>query len=203
MKKVKKIFSRIMTVFSAVIFLFGLFVFVSVLSASAGKVPNVLGYSFLQVQSGSMEPEFHVGTIVITKKVDPAELKVGDIISFYSVEKDIRGKVNSHRIAEITTNMVGTPEFVTKGDANPCNDQSTVSPVNLIGKVVYNLGTVSGSMLSVLRNPKVIFIFIVLPLLFITVGEAFNLATLIYESKEEKKEEKNGDKEDDGQSEKK
>ena len=199
MKKAKKIFSRIMTVFSAVIFLFGLFIFVSVLNASAGKVPSVLGYSFLQVQSGSMEPEFNVGTIVVTKKVDPTELKVGDIISFYSVEADIRGKVNSHRIVKITSNMVGTPEFVTRGDANPCNDQSTVSPVNLIGKVVYNVGTVSGSVLSVLRNPKVIFIFIVLPLLFITIGEAVNLATLIYESKEEK----NGDKEDDGQPEKK
>ena len=199
MKKAKKIFSRIMTVISAVIFLFGLFIFVSVLNASAGKVPSVLGYSFLQVQSGSMEPEFHVGTIVVTKKVDPNELRVGDIISFYSVEKDIRGKVNSHRIVEITSNMVGAPEFVTKGDANPNNDQSTVSTVKLIGKVVYNLGTVSGSVLSVLRNPNVIFVFIVLPLLFITIGEAVNLATLIYESKEEK----HGNKEDDGQSDKK
>ena len=34
-----------------------------------------------------------------------------------------------------------------------------------------------------LRNPKIIFIFIVLPLIFITLGEAVNLAKLIAEYK--------------------
>ena len=37
--------------------------------------------------------------------------------------------------------------------------------------------------MDVLRNPKIIFIFIVLPLIFITLGEAVNLAKLIAEYK--------------------
>lgn len=189
MKKAKNIFSRVLAVLSVVIFLFGLFIFVSVLNASAGKVPSVLGYSFLQVQTGSMEPEFPIGTIIVAKKVDTKDLEVGDIISFYSTEKDIQGKVNSHRIVKIEKNMGGAPVFTTKGDANDSEDQLRVSSVSVIGKVVYNLGTVSGSVLSVLRNPKVIFFFIVLPLIFITFGEAVNLVTLVVNSKEEKEEE--------------
>ena len=188
MKKAKEIFTRIMTVLSVVIFLFGLFIFVSVLSASAGKVPTVFGYSFLQVKSGSMEPEFPIGTIVITKKTDTKELKVGDIISFYATDKDIYGQVNTHRIVEITTNMGGAPVFVTKGDANDSVDETMVSSVSVVGKVVYNVGTVSGSVISVLKNPKVIFFFIVLPLIFITFGEAVNLVTLVMKSKEEQEE---------------
>lgn len=188
MKKAKSIFSKIMTAVSAIMFLFGLFVFVSVLNASAGKVPSVLGYSFLQVQTGSMEPEFHVGSIVIAKKVNPEELEVGDVISFYSMADDINGKVNTHRIVELSANMAGGRRFITKGDANTANDPDDVSPVNVIGKVVYNIGSVGGSVLSVLKNPNVILIFIVLPLIFITFGEAVNLVTLIVESKEEKDE---------------
>jgi hypothetical protein len=55
--------------------------------------------------------------------------------------------------------------------------------VDLIGKVILNVGTVGSSALDVLRNPKIIFIFIVLPLIFITLGEAVNLAKLIAEYK--------------------
>ena len=189
MKRAKTVFSKILAVLSVLIFLFGLFIFVSVLNASAGKVPDIFGYSFLQVQTGSMEPEFPIGTVVVAKKVDAKELEVGDVISFYSTEKDIVGRVNTHRIVKVTSNMVGTLNFITKGDANGYEDSEPVSEINVIGKVVYNIGTVSGSVLSVLKNPKVIFFFIVLPLIFITFGEAVNLVTLIVNSKEEQEEE--------------
>lgn len=191
MIKAKNFFTRLLSILSVLIFLFGLFIFISVLNASAGKVPSVFGYSFLQIQTGSMEPEFPVGSVVIAKKVDPKEIKTGDVISFYSSEADIAGRVNTHRVVQITLNMSGFPVFTTKGDANPADDPRTVSSIRLVGKVVYNLGTVSGSVISVLKNPNVILVFIVIPLLLITFGEAINLAKLIVESKEEKKKEKN------------
>lgn len=188
-KKAKNIISRILTGLSVVIFIFGFIIFISVMSASAGKVPSVLGYSFLQVRTGSMTPEYPIGTVIITKKVDIFSLKVGDVISFYSTAKDIKGQVNTHRIVDVTKNMTGYPVFTTKGDANDFEDPEKVSSINVVGKVVYNVGTVSGSLISVLSNPKVIFFFIVLPLVFITFGEAINLVTLVVKSKEEQKEE--------------
>lgn len=183
MKKAGKIFSRVMAVLSALIFIIGLTVFVSVLNASAGKAPSVLGFSVLQVQTGSMEPEIPVGGIVITFKVKPDSLKVGDVISFYSNDTTISGKVNTHRIVEIKDSDSGEKIFKTKGDANDAVDEAAVYQIDLIGKVIVNIGTVGSSVLSVLRNPKIILIFIVIPLIFITMGEAVNLAKLIAEYK--------------------
>lgn len=183
MKKAGKIFSRIMAVLSALIFILGFTVFVSVLSAFAGKAPSVLGFSVFQVQTGSMEPEIPVGGIVIVHKTKPSSLKVGDVISFYSNDMTISGQINTHRIVEIKDSDSGEKIFRTKGDANDSVDTAAVFEVDLIGKVILNVGTVGSSALDVLRNPKIIFIFIVLPLIFITLGEAVNLAKLIAEYK--------------------
>lgn len=183
MKKAGKFFSRIMAVLSALIFILGFTVFVSVLSASAGKAPSVLGFSVFQVQTGSMEPEIPVGGIVIVHKTKPSSLKVGDVISFYSNDMTISGQINTHRIVEIKDSDSGEKIFRTKGDANDSVDTAAVFEVDLIGKVILNVGTVGSSALDVLRNPKIIFIFIVLPLIFITLGEAVNLAKLIAEYK--------------------
>ena len=183
MKKAGKIFSRIMAVISVVIFILGLTIFVSVLRASAGKAPSVFGFSVLQVTSGSMEPEIPVGGIVVVRKVKPESLKVGDVISFYSNDIDISGKVNTHRIIEIKQSESGEKIFRTKGDANEYADTAAVFEIDLVGKMILNLGSVGGSVFDVLRNPTIILIFIVLPLIFITLGEAVNLAKLIAEYK--------------------
>lgn len=189
MKKAKKIFSRIMTVISVALFIFGVVVFVSVLNASAGKVPSVFGFSVLQVKTGSMLPDYEIGTIVITKNVDANDLQVGDVISFYSLDQDISGEVNTHRIEKIEHGGDdNAPYFTTKGDNNSQVDKQKVWPSQIVGKVVYNLGTVSGSVIGIFQNPNVIFFVIVLPLIFITFGEAVNLVTMIAESKSRKKE---------------
>lgn len=178
-----------MAVFSVLIFIFGLIVFVSVLNASAGKVPSVFGISVLQVKTGSMVPEYEIGTVVVTKKVDASELKVGDVISFYSLNQDISGEVNTHRIVKIEYHGDDKqPVFTTKGDNNQEIDKQKVWPQQIVGKVTYNLGTVSGSVIGVFQNPKIIFFVIVLPLIFITFGEAVNLVTMIAESRTQKKE---------------
>ncbi len=194
MKKAKKIFSRLMSILSVLIFIFGLVIFVCVLNASAGKVPSVFGFSVLQVNSGSMEPEYMTGSVVLVKKTDVANLKKNDVISFYSTDKAIAGKVNTHRIVNIEYSFgSGEPIFTTKGDANSIADNQKVWGSNVIGKVIYDFGTVSGSVISVFKNPNVIFFVIVLPLIFITFGEAINLATLIAQSKYDQEEDNDAD----------
>ena len=140
----------------------------------------------------SMIPEYEIGTVVITKKTDVNELKVGDVISFYSMDQDISGEVNTHRIVNIEYGGDdNAPYFTTKGDNNSEVDKHKVWPSQIVGKVVYNLGTVSGTVIGVFQNPNVIFFVIVLPLIFITFGEAVNLVSLIAESKFRKKEDDN------------
>ncbi len=180
-EKAKKIFKRIMSVVTALSFVFGLIIFISVLRANQGEVPSVFGFSVMRVQTGSMEPELRTGCIIISRKVRQEELEIGDIISFYSNDPDprINGRVETHRIVERHYLLGGEREFITKGDANPSDDSSPVLYKSIIGKVIVNLGVASGSVLGILQNPKVIFFLIILPLIFITFSEAVNLVNLI------------------------
>lgn len=189
---IKKILSRVMTVLTVVSFLFGLVIFISVLRANQGEVPSVLGYSVLRLQTGSMEPEYKTGSIIITKKVDVNDLEKGDVISFYSTSLDISDRVNTHRVVDIIYDQSGNREFVTKGDANELQDETPVLSSRVIGKVIFDLGVVSGSVLGMLQNPKVIFFLIIVPLIIITFTEAVNLVNIIM-NKDGDPEEENSD----------
>ncbi len=181
LEKAKTIFKRVMSVITALSFILGFAIFISVLRANKGEVPSVLGYSVMRVRTGSMEPTLGTGCIIIAKKTAPEQLKVGDIISFYSTDPDplINGQVETHRIVEKHSLITGEKEFITKGDANDADDAAPVLQMNVIGRVIFNLGVASGSVLQILQNPKVIFFLIILPLIFITFSEAVNLVNLI------------------------
>ena len=180
-EKASQVVKKIISVITALSFVFGLLIFISVLRANKGEVPTVFGYSVMRVRTGSMEPNLRTGCIVIAKKTDPQKLEVGDIISFYSTDPDpfINGQPETHRIVERHYLVTGEREFITKGDANQADDPAPVLQTNIIGKVVLNLGVASGSVLEILQNPKVIFFLIILPLIFITFSEAVNLVNLI------------------------
>lgn len=94
------------------------------------KAAVVFGSSVLKVITGSMEPSIHEGDYIVVKKADPAELKEGDIICFYSGDKAIYGMPNTHRIVRI----LDDGSFVTKGDANNKEDPVPVTADSIIGK---------------------------------------------------------------------
>ena len=48
----------------------------------------------------------------------------------------------------------------------------------VIGKVIFDFGVFSGSLIGILQNPKVIFFLIIVPLIIITFMEAVNLVNL-------------------------
>ncbi|MGN1120519.1 MAG: signal peptidase I [Oscillospiraceae bacterium] len=95
-----------------------------------GKVASVFGVSIVRVVSGSMEPSIHEGDYIILKQTDPEDLRVGDVICFYSTDSAIYGKPNTHRIVSV----LDDGSFVTKGDANSVSDSAVVSPEKIIGR---------------------------------------------------------------------
>ena len=177
--KIKKIISAVVAGFTALVFVLGFAVFASVLKADANEVPSVLGFSVLKIQTGSMEPEYRTGSVIVTRKVSADKLEKGDVISFYSSGGQISNQVNTHRIEEIYYLRGGERQFVTKGDANDTVDEFPVYEKRIIGKVVYNLGVFSGSVIGFLQNPNIILFFIVIPLVIITFLEALNLVNMI------------------------
>jgi signal peptidase I len=93
------------------------------------------------VVSGSMEPVFYRGDVVVIEKtnflglqeINPSDLKVGDIVIYNATwfpEPVI------HRIISIQTGSDGQTYYVTKGDNNPKPDPSLVSTSQVQAKVV-------------------------------------------------------------------
>lgn len=123
MKSLKKIWNAISTI------LVILFVVLAILLAGV----RVVGITPYVVLSGSMEPTYHVGSIIYDKKVDAADLKVGDPITFVLGE-DLT--VATHRIVEISEDG---EHFYTKGDANEAVDGSPVYAPNIVGVPVFTI----------------------------------------------------------------
>ena len=117
------------------------------------------GVQPLYVMSGSMEPAFHVGSLIFVQKSDPADIKVGDPITYTINEA---GDYSTHRVIDIEVYETGTRYvldetgqpavddkgepvieeypleetcyyFQTKGDANNTPDGSPVYYKNVVG----------------------------------------------------------------------
>lgn len=166
----KKNIAKLLSALASLLMLFSLVVCVLfVYMSMSQKVPSVMGYSALRLISGSMEPTYPVGTVVLVKKVDPAGLKVGDVISFYSRDPMISGIPNTHRIANINSKD-SKLNFVTHGDANMVEDPYLVEPEDVIGVVVGKASALE-VVSNIMSNQYVFFGVIILPLLAIVAVE--------------------------------
>ena len=145
--------------------LVSVFVLLSVVLTPAGQVPQVLGYSVFRVMTGSMEPEIREDSLLVVKKTPPEDIVPGDVISFFSPDPMLEGAVNTHRVVRIEKEN-GRTQFITKGDANVIEDTYPVDASALVGKAVFKSYWL-GKAVSLLANPLVFGIIILLPLLII------------------------------------
>ena len=87
-------------------------------------VPSVLGYAPVYVLSGSMEPTFSAGDMIVIRP--QKEYRPGDVVTFQS-----GGELVTHRI--ISESREG---FTVKGDANNVSDEEKVPREDVRGKLV-------------------------------------------------------------------
>ena len=108
-----------------------------VLLAIALAGVRLFGLQVYTVLSGSMEPAYHVGALLYDKKVDPAQLRPGDVITFMLDEETIV----THRIVEVVPDEEDPTviRFRTKGDANAAEDGSLVHYKNVLGTPVFTI----------------------------------------------------------------
>ena len=145
--------------------LVSVFVLLSVVLTPAGQVPQVLGYSVFRVMTGSMEPEIREDSLLVVQKTPPEDIAPGDVISFFSPDPMLEGAVNTHRVVRIEKEN-GRTQFITKGDANVIEDIYPTDASALVGRVVFQSYGL-GKAVSLLSNPLVFGIIILLPLLVI------------------------------------
>lgn len=113
-------------------FLSGVLLIVLAVLAGILIIPKLMGYEEMAVLTGSMEPNYPVGSLIFVKEEDPENLKVGDVIT-YRLDEDT---VVTHRIVEINQEE---QTVTTKGDANSDNDGSPVSYSNIVGKAHFKI----------------------------------------------------------------
>lgn len=145
-----------------------------------GKVPALFGLSMLTVLTGSMAPALPENSLILVRLTPPQQIKVGDVITFYTDIAGHNGVVNTHRVVGITA-QDGAAAFRTRGDANALEDTSLVPADRLVGRVFFH-SLALGIVVSFLRRPYVFFLVILIPLLAVAVR---SLLQLVHLGKEE------------------
>ena len=140
----KKTFFKIWNAVTSV--LVGIVVILAVLLVGV----RIFGLRPLSVLSGSMEPTYHVGSLIYVKPVDYTELKPGDVITFMLDEKTIA----THRIVEVVPDEEDSTvlRYRTKGDANNANDGGLVHYKNVVGVPVFSIPLL-GYLANYIQNP--------------------------------------------------
>lgn len=138
--KIKKIWDAVTTVLVAVVIILALLL--------AGV--RLVGLQVFSVLSGSMEPTYHVGSLIYVKSVDYTELESGDVITFMLDEETVA----THRIVEVVPDEEDSTvlRYRTKGDANDAEDGSLVHYKNVIGTPVFTIPKL-GYLADYIQNP--------------------------------------------------
>ena len=126
------------------------------------------------VESGSMEPKLHVGSVCfVNQRAKFEDIKNGDIIAFNATSSM---KV-THRVVNISEEGL-----TTKGDANDVEDMLKVQKSMLIGKTLFSIPKV-GYFIKFIQSPKGMISFGVAIIVI-------ELLEIIFASSENKEEEK-------------
>lgn len=95
---------------------------------------RLFGMQTYAVLSGSMEPAYPTGALLYVRKVDPADIQPGQVITFLLDEHTVA----THRVVEVIPDpeKAGIYRYRTKGDANEAADAGLVHCKNVLGTPV-------------------------------------------------------------------
>ncbi len=109
---------------------------VVLLALVTAVVPRVIGAVPLTVLSASMEPALSAGDLVVVRPVDPADLRVGDVITVQPATGD--PTLVTHRVTAVERVDGAVASVQTRGDANGAADDP-VLPAQVQGRVLYSV----------------------------------------------------------------
>lgn len=151
------------------------YVVVSKVSEKKGEYPP---FSLYTIISPSMEPNINVYDVVFIKKAKPENLKVGDVITFYSTNAFFGGTPITHRIVEVLELPGNGTMYRVKGDANEIADEEKVLPENILGKVIFKIPQL-GKIQSFLTSQSGWIIVILIPALCIISYDIYKIFRLL------------------------
>lgn len=128
------------------------------LALALALYPAVTGGSSLAVLSGSMSPGLPVGTMVFIRPVEPADIEVGDVMTFQP--RPDAPELVTHRVIGIDDSGPA-PVFTTQGDANRTPDIDAVPASAVRGELWLGVPHL-GRLAAVLHSPKGVGVLILL-----------------------------------------
>lgn len=126
------------------------------------EIAGFMGYKPVICISNSMQQEFEVGDIIISKEVSENSIKTGDIITYREDETII-----THRVCDIVkeNNQI---KYITKGDSNNTIDDNLVDYNQIEGMYCYKIPKL-GSLILTLKKPQVLVLIALLPICIIAI----------------------------------
>jgi signal peptidase I len=94
--------------------------------------PRLAGITPFTILSGSMQPAYGVGDVVLDERVRPTEVRPGDVVTFTDPSR--AGATVTHRVERLTR-IGANVKFVTRGDANDVSETWGVPADGTIGRV--------------------------------------------------------------------
>lgn len=153
MKKALNIIKSIL-VCSVVLFAVSMMVFTLVSSSMFNRSDRTLfGYRMYIVKTDSMsKTDFDAGDLIIVKRIDPSTLNEGDIITYFSQNRESYGETVTHKIRRRILDAEGSPGFITYGTTTGVDDETAVTYPYILGRYIGNIPGL-GSFFHFLKTP--------------------------------------------------
>lgn len=121
---------------------------------------NIFGFRTYLVATGSMEPEYSIGDMIIIKETPKEQIKVGDVINYISENK---ADTITHRVIEVEEKQ-GQTYYKTKGDNNNSEDPEPINYNQVQGVLVFKISKLGKVITKLLTGTgiTILFAFIVL-----------------------------------------
>lgn len=188
MKKWVKVLTTTLTTL-VVVFTVFIMLFTVISFNTVGKdYATIFGYKPNIVLTDSMQGEFSVGDIVVSKTVDPTTLKEGDIITFRSIDPDSYQEIITHKISKVTSYNGQELAFVTYGTTTGVEDPYPALSSQVLGQYKFRLPKL-GHFFNFLKKPVGYFTIILLPFLLIIGLQAVKFFRLVKKYRAEQQEE--------------
>lgn len=178
--KILKIISNIIYTILFIIVL--LMLIIVIMQRTSNNEITLGGYRIFVVATGSMEPKYKVGDVLLSKEVKPEDLKVGDDIVYNGEEESFKGKVVTHQIISIEKEEENY-KIITKGIANSVEDPE-ITQEQVMGKIVYKIKVLSFFEKAVANN-YIFFFIIFVPIALLTFKQIRNAIYIEDDDEEE------------------
>lgn len=181
----KKIIKTVLIILYQILVIMALILtMVIVLQRISANNQSIGGYKIFRVITGSMEPEYEVGEVVISKEVNPKDIKVGDDIVYLGRVGEYSGKIIMHNVVAIDTDENGDLIFHAKG-----LQSNSVEDPQIREDQIYGVVTYTSSILTILYDlaTNIYSIFAIVIILVLNVFIAFNTPKKTKKKRKKKK----------------